>query len=295
MLREAFTGWLGDRTIARVLGPLDSVAAAAARHETTNVFPSLIRRLRRTHADLSTLRVLDFGCGTHTPLARLLAPYVREVVGVDVEPGVEDGLAAALLTHELTPRAIAYAAREHLIATRKVHHLHAHGAPEGDIARVVYDGGHLPFEDARFDAIVSNSVLQELPLPLSRFSREMARVLRPGGFVDIEWHNFYSLEGHYLDASQRSGRLPWFHLQGGPYDPRLNRVLPHDVASAFSQGFEEITLHAHDRQHRLQDIDDGYEAEGEALLTAAIERAVDLPRSLLTTRGFVLFARRVTT
>jgi SAM-dependent methyltransferase len=51
----------------------------------------------------------------------------------------------------------------------------AHGRPD-----VVYDGERIPFDDAAFDTVLSNQVLEHVPDP-RRLWADMVRVLRPGG------------------------------------------------------------------------------------------------------------------
>jgi ubiquinone/menaquinone biosynthesis C-methylase UbiE len=91
-------------------------------------------------------RCLDLGCGTG-----LTIPFLQEqgwdVVGVDVS---EDQLSRA---------------RERL---------------GEDAELLVADGQELPFDDASFDAVVSLLTHTDVD-DLSRFFRELQRVLRPGG------------------------------------------------------------------------------------------------------------------
>jgi SAM-dependent methyltransferase len=54
-------------------------------------------------------------------------------------------------------------------------------APNADVD-VAGDGLALPFTDSCFDTILCNEVLEHVPEP-SRFMSEIARVLKPGGFL----------------------------------------------------------------------------------------------------------------
>lgn len=61
---------------------------------------------------------------------------------------------------------------------------------EADIAfgprtNLVMDGGSIPFEDATFDAVIAQAVLEYVPDPF-RVADEIHRVLRPGGWLYAE-------------------------------------------------------------------------------------------------------------
>jgi SAM-dependent methyltransferase len=59
-------------------------------------------------------------------------------------------------------------------------------------------GENLPFDNASFDVVYSNNVLEHTSDP-ARVLREAVRVLRPGGTLYVEVPNYLSYyEGHYL-------------------------------------------------------------------------------------------------
>lgn len=99
-------------------------------------------------------RVLDVACGTGL-VSFVLAPYAREVVGIDISPGM---LAKA--------RQI-----RHLREVRNVHF-------------ILGEAGHLPFKDEEFDVVVCRLAIHHFPQP-EREIREMARVLKIGGRLVI--------------------------------------------------------------------------------------------------------------
>lgn len=100
-------------------------------------------------------RVLEVGCGTGLILARL-SQLASDAVGVDLSPG--------MLAH----------ARERGL---EVHEASATA---------------LPFEDASFDVVCSFKVLAHVA-DIERAMSEMARVVRPGGRVIVEFYNAISL------------------------------------------------------------------------------------------------------
>jgi SAM-dependent methyltransferase len=89
-------------------------------------------------------RLLDFGCGAKP--YRLLFTNASEYIGVDIE---NEG--------------------------------HDH---RGEQIDVYYDGNHLPFGDASFDAILTSEVLEHVP-EINECLRELYRVLKPGGRILI--------------------------------------------------------------------------------------------------------------
>ena len=108
--------------------------------------------------ELASLRVLDAGCGTGS-YAAALRPHVGAIDAVDLNPSMLEVARAKLDRAPGCPVA-----------------LHEAGIEA------------LPFEDARFDAVMVNQVLHHLPDSprdgrplLRRVLGEIARVLRPGG------------------------------------------------------------------------------------------------------------------
>lgn len=101
----------------------------------------------KEHAPKTKGRLLDVGCGD-MPYRDLFLPYVAEYVGIEHE-------ASFMLTSASTQ-------------SRK---------PD-----LYYDGKRLPFEDASFDSLLCNQVLEHTPEPGSLMA-EMARVLKPGGVL----------------------------------------------------------------------------------------------------------------
>jgi SAM-dependent methyltransferase len=266
-------------------------ARLLARDNCERLLPPLRRRLTEVFgASLKERTLVDFGCGYDYPLVCLLAPYVKRIVGIDI--------AAIHRPHfPLAPtwRPATFVKRlgHHAITTRMHRHLAARiGRPRGGRqyeALTCSGGDSLPFPDAFADAVVSNAVLQELPMPLEPFAHEMARVLKPRGYIDLEWHNFYAISGNYGDRAQRY-RDPWGHLLGRRrVHPKLNRVSPQRVTAAFEPWFSDLRVLQHDERHRVAGEDQGYAPEGESLLSPALYgRLSRYPRSLLLTRGFFL-------
>jgi SAM-dependent methyltransferase len=273
-----------------------SRAAAQVRHDYQNLYGTLRQRLHEAHGpDLRDLRVLDFGCGYKYPLL-LLAPDVREVVGLEVMPVWRDGALKAVTWRGglRRPKEAALGYLRYIEAKRNHKYLkkYLRDEPRHDRLNVVrYDGHPLPFDDSSFDCVVSNAVLQQLRLPLEPYAREIARILKPGGSIDLAWHHFYSWSGNFL-SEDWNRRHPWGRLLGGHNARYLNRITPEQAIAAFSHDFTGLRLHGHDRRHRIAGQDPDYQPEAKEYLTPERQaRRSQYPPELLVTRGYILRGR----
>lgn len=151
--------------LPRVLEPevMDSRAEAvdydAMDHREVNrVFLDDFLELLRSSAALPEgrpLKALDVGCGTaQIPIELCRRPLDCRVIGID--------LAAAMLA----------------VGEENVRE----AGLEGCIALERVDAKRLPYEDGRFDAVISNSIVHHIPEPKTVMA-EMLRVLKPGGVL----------------------------------------------------------------------------------------------------------------
>ncbi|MET0377691.1 MAG: methyltransferase domain-containing protein [Spongiibacteraceae bacterium] len=142
-------------------------------------------------------RMLDCGCGPGTitvSLARLVAP--GEVIGID--------MAQAQLNF-----ARAVAAQEGIQNVR---------FEIGDVCA-------LPYADASFDAVTSHSLLEHLSDP-SLALREMARVLRPGGYLAVRCVDFeHQITWPDLPAFRQAVELGPAVIRHNGGDPNIGRRL----------------------------------------------------------------------
>jgi SAM-dependent methyltransferase len=100
--------------------------------------------------------VLDVGCGVGMTACYLAKHYGAHVVGIDILPG-------------MIAQSTARAQREH-VADRVTFEV-------GDVQK-------LAFDDDRFDAVITESVMI-FPTEKQRAMEECARVTRPGGYVGL--------------------------------------------------------------------------------------------------------------
>ena len=135
----------------------DSIAFSGLEMEffTERKVNHLLRLARTRLGPLSSLRVVDVGCGVGLSDGPL-APEVGELHGVDTSRGALDTAASN------NPR---------------VRYRH-------------FDGERLPFEDGALDLAFAINVLHHVPpQDRSRLVTEMARIVRRGGLVAIYEHN----------------------------------------------------------------------------------------------------------
>lgn len=112
-------------------------------------------------------RILDAGCGGGgMPLS--LAEEADQVIGIDLAPRFNEA------GHRL--------AAEH--GLRNLHFAQANGEA-------------LPFPDAAFDIVLSHAVIEHVA-DASGYLRELARVLKPGGFMYLSTASYLSLAGAHL-------------------------------------------------------------------------------------------------
>jgi SAM-dependent methyltransferase len=148
--------------IAAEYSDLVHAAVASGRQEhdfyTRRKADALVDLAWRHLGDPRTLRVLDVGCGIGLTDQHLVG-RVGELHGVDTAP------AAIRRAVERNP----------------------------DVDYRVYAGDALPYPDGHFDVAFSICVIHHVPLShWEMFTRELSRVLRPGGIAALVEHNPYN-------------------------------------------------------------------------------------------------------
>ena len=132
--------------------------------------------LARATAGVARPRILDCGCGTGSNL-EMLAPY------------------GAAVGFDLTRIGTAFAKS------------HGHRVAQASI-------GDIPFRSGAFDLATSFDVFQVLPDDVERSAiREMARVLKPGGWILLHVAALQILHGRHSVLSEEKRRYTWSRLR----------------------------------------------------------------------------------
>ncbi|GAA3650682.1 hypothetical protein GCM10022224_011890 [Nonomuraea antimicrobica] len=157
--------------------------------------------------------LLDVGCGTGVVTAAALA-LGAEVTAVDADPAM-----------------LELAARRHPYATIRLAAL-----PE------------LPFEDAQFDAIAGNFIINHVP-DATEALRELHRVLRPGGALALTWWKSGEMTATDVFAEAIAAAEV-------PYDPPPRPFTAHETPQRFTgllggAGFGEAAVETVRWRHQV--------------------------------------------
>ena len=148
----------------------------------------VIVHLMLGQSELLKGRILDVGCGDGmTDLGVFLRCRPQELVGVDPSR-----------RFELLPE----------VAERN--HLPDDWARDSRLRFEAADGNALPFEDDRFDVVLSWGSLEHIAGGYGQTLREIRRVLRPGGLLFVHPGLFYGEYGNHLGEFFDD---PWLHLK----------------------------------------------------------------------------------
>jgi ubiquinone/menaquinone biosynthesis C-methylase UbiE len=147
--------------------------------------------------------VLDVGCGAGATAAYLVKQHGCRVVGVDILP-------------RMVERARETARRESVT-----------GQTEFRVA----DAQDLPFDDATFDAVITESVAA-FPEDKQQAANEYARVTKPGGYVGLN-------ESTWLQAPPPPEMVAWVSQEVGAQVKPLTRE--EWVGLLEAAGLEEVT------------------------------------------------------
>lgn len=135
-------------------------------------------------------RILDVGCGDGiTDLGIALRWRPQELVGIDPFRGYER--LGEVLADTVLPASVVPASLRFLPAS----------------------ANEIPFEDDRFDVVISWGSLEHIVGGYAQALREIRRVLRPGGLLMAHPGLFYSDVGNHLGEFRFAREEPYVHLK----------------------------------------------------------------------------------
>ena len=120
---------------------------------------------------------------------------------------------------------------------------------ESPIAKVKMDIREMPFDDNTFDVLLCNHVLEHIDDEL-KATKEIYRVLKPGGWAILQVPLDYSLETTYEDQSitdpkereKHFGQYDHLRVYGNDYALRLEKSGLKVTADNFVQSFDKIEI-----------------------------------------------------
>jgi ubiquinone/menaquinone biosynthesis C-methylase UbiE len=204
---------------------LDQPYPNYTKQERQNIFPAELCRYRYLGLEpfMHEARLADVGCGTGHRVMPMAQHFgVKEYVGIDhssVSLSVADELSRELGMNNATLR-------------------------EGDVF-------NLPFEDASFDIVICQGVLHHTSDPYRGF-KELVRICRPGGLVNIYLYNKYNHWRHNLQKARvtrlgGSDLQKRFEVAHRIYGTKpIERMTPAEIA-----GFYDQYCHPHKSDHTI--------------------------------------------
>jgi ubiquinone/menaquinone biosynthesis C-methylase UbiE len=162
-------------------------------------------------------------------LARIDASFVTQFLRLGLTRGtvLDIGTGPALIPLKIlaqcpTLRFVVTDLSDAMLALAR-HNVETH--PHGAMVQVEKaDAKHLPYADASFDAVISNSVLHHLPDP-AQYLREIARVLKPNGVLLVR------------DIRRPPGWLygAWWRWFGRHYQGQMLRSYKDSLRAAYTR------------------------------------------------------------
>jgi len=211
-----------------------------------------------TGKPLTSLRVLDMGCGSNAPLTVLLHAAGCRVTGMDANLGFRWGLGFKFSRYADYRRqagltATARKAAGELIFDRVYYRTLAEKSgltlTENGLDLQQFDVQQPNLPSDTFDVVHSNATWEHIK-DVRAANRTIARSLKPRGIAYIEIHLFPSLSGGHDLPWIVPGRTelgdvkPWRHLRDPNWQAPvfLNRLRERDYRSAFEEtpGFEIV-------------------------------------------------------
>ena len=158
---------------------------------------------------------------------------------------------------------------------------------------ISYDGNRMPFQNNKFDVVVSTAVLEHV-FNLEGFFQELSRITKPGGLSYHLYHNYYSFSGSHLQESSCK-KHPWGHLRGiyKTDTASLNKATIEQISKSFSSEFIMDDIYQVSKDHSKKGIDKTFTYEGQNWLTENIRNELkQYTDEQLLTRSYLIIGRK---
>lgn len=207
------------------------------------------------HVPVTDADVLELGCGQRFPLTLLFHSVGARAVGIDFDhvearPSLQ-GFRSMLNRNglERTVKTLIRSAVFDPAYYRTLRELLGRPLRFSGTDLRTMDATALTFADRAFDYVCSSDVFEHIS-DVEAATREMHRVMRPGGVAYVGINVFSGISGgHHLswaepDTSPSKTVPPWDHLRENrfPSQSYLNRVRERDYLGAFGRYFQTLEV-----------------------------------------------------
>ncbi len=202
--------------------------------------------------EVAQARVLEVGCGGRAAATLAFHSFGARVTGIDYDlVELKPSLAGLIATARRggAERAAKTLVRQVVLDPdfyRALENALGHELVWDGLDVRTMDACEMGFTDGEFDLIFSSAVFEHI-YDVDAAAREMARVLKPQGIVNLSIHLFPSVSGgHALDwAYPKEGAMPhtrvppWDHLRERRFPPHvfLNELRARDYLEIFGRYF----------------------------------------------------------
>lgn len=295
------------RVVTKILNEMRAfklICKDVAEHDYFNSYLKSKRDIEKMlPKPLSYASVLIVGCGYLYPEVLLYSTCTREVAGIDVTDCFwRDGFFRLFFMSVKRKENIKnpFADINRIIKNRLGVKKRYYGQIEKYAGKKIsheklniisYDGCQIPYEDNKFDVVMSTGVLEHVMEPETVIN-EMARVTSIEGINYHVYHNYYSFSGNHKPY-RLNRKYPWGHLRGliETNPAHLNKVKITNLEKYFKSYFKRVKSFNISRNHSKRGLDPGFTWEEKALFEEyRNELEKKYAEELLLSRGFLIIA-----
>ena len=286
------------KKVPHYISGLKPVPLKAADHDYFNCFLKSKKDIEKLlPLQLKEASILIIGCGYRYPDVLLYSSCSKNVCGLDIQDTFyREGFKSLYDSFKMKNKGVlaslynTYSKRNGLPKYyKRIYELANYTVNHEDLNLKSYDGKKIPFEADKFDAVLSNAVLEHVT-DLESFFFEVNRVTKPLGTSYHLYHNYYSFSGSHLPQTLCE-KHPWGHLRGKyQTDPNhLNQVTIDTISKLFSSLFELNNIFQVSKDHSKKGVDENFNFEKEDLLTPDIRNELKkFSDEQLLTRAYLI-------